>query len=242
MSRLVGAPPGYVGHEDGGQLTEAIRRRPYAVLLLDEVEKAHPDVFNILLQVFDDGRLTDSQGRTVDFKNTVIIMTSNATDLNATFRPEFLNRIDDVVTFQSLGKDMLQIVDIQLRGLAARLRERGIGITVTDAAKDHLAETGHDPAFGARRAAHHHPLVENPLAIQLLEHGLQGATVGVDLEQDELVFNALAIKMSQLGLWFDIYFSGRCCGLEKFDTLNIMSKIRLSKCAMAKMKQPEWHK
>jgi ATP-dependent Clp protease ATP-binding subunit ClpB len=172
VSRLIGAPPGYVGYEEGGQLTEAVRRRPYSVVLLDEIEKAHSDVFNVLLQILDDGRLTDGQGRTVDFKNTVVIMTSNvgsqylleavsldASDLKAlidqvlhqTFRPEFLNRIDEVITFQPLTKDDLdQIVDIQMRALGARLKERNISIELTRAAKDLLIEEGYDPAFGAR--------------------------------------------------------------------------------------------
>jgi ATP-dependent Clp protease ATP-binding subunit ClpB len=172
VSRLVGAPPGYVGYEEGGQLTEAVRRRPYSVVLLDEIEKAHPDVFNVLLQILDDGRLTDGQGRTVDFKNTVIIMTSNVGShylldaasrdpselraliedlLHQTFRPEFLNRIDEVITFKPLTKaDLEKIVDIQMRALGKRLLERNIRIELTQEAKDLLIEEGYDPAFGAR--------------------------------------------------------------------------------------------
>ncbi|MDA1352905.1 MAG: AAA family ATPase, partial [bacterium] len=193
VSRMVGAPPGYVGHEEGGQLTEAVRRRPYSVVLLDEVEKAHPDVFNILLQVFDDGRLTDSQGRTVDFKNTVIIMTSNVKDLKATFRPEFLNRIDDIVDFKPLSKDMLsEIVTIQLNELAARLKERHIALDVTDVAKAHLAEIGFDADFGARPLRRTITrLLENPLAMLLLEKRVSdGGSVKVDVVDGEIVLNA----------------------------------------------------
>src|SRR5690606_213183 len=150
--RLIGAPPGYVGYDEGGQLTEAIRRRPYAVVLLDEIEKAHTDVFNLLLQVLDDGRLTDGQGRTVDFTNTVLIMTSNLPgDPRSFFKPEFVNRIDEIVRFRELTEDDLRrIVDIQLRGLRDRLGERRIGLRVTEAAKSALASKGYDPAFGAR--------------------------------------------------------------------------------------------
>src|SRR5690349_4033662 len=132
---MLGAPPGYVGYEEGGALTEAVRRRPYAVVLLDEVEKAHPEVLNILLQLLDDGRLTDGQGRTVDFRNTIVIMTSNATDLQATFRPEFLNRVDEIVTFASLDREQLgEIVRLQVDGLRRRLAERGIELELTDEA------------------------------------------------------------------------------------------------------------
>jgi ATP-dependent Clp protease ATP-binding subunit ClpB len=180
VSRLVGAPPGYVGYEEGGQLTEAVRRKPYSVLLLDEIEKAHPDVFNLLLQVLDDGRLTDSQGRTVDFRNTIIIMTSNLGSgmiqerlssssgglddgafeglreelyglLRRTIRPEFLNRIDEVIVFRPLTQeDLRQIVTLQLARVAELLRARGVDLEVTDAAKDRLAALGYDPTFGAR--------------------------------------------------------------------------------------------
>ena len=185
VARLVGAPPGYVGYEEGGQLTEAVRRRPYAVILLDEIEKAHPDVFNILLQVLDDGRLTDGQGRTVDFTNAVLIMTSNlqGNPLDY-FKPEFVNRIDEIVRFRSLGReDLAAIVDIQLRALAARISERRIGLEVTPQARELLAERGYDPAFGAR------PLkrviqreLGDRLAIALLEgHYGEGDTVVVDV-------------------------------------------------------------
>ena len=202
VSRLIGAPPGYVGFESGGQLTEAVRRRPYAVVLLDEVEKAHADVFNVLLQVLDDGRLTDGQGRTVDFRNVVLIMTSNVgsdailstddpeqvrtrveTALRSTFRPEFLNRIDETVFFHRLGREELrEIVDLQLQRVVARLAARRIALEVTDAARDAIAEAGYDPAFGARplkRAIQRS--VENPLALRLLEGGAKdGDTVVVD--------------------------------------------------------------
>ncbi len=194
VSRLVGAPPGYVGFEEGGQLTEAVRRRPYSVVLLDEIEKAHPEVFNILLQVLDDGRLTDGQGRTVDFRNTVLIMTSNVRSEEAmreTFRPEFLNRIDEIVEFQPLTREQIgEIVELQLERLRARLAERGIRIELTDAAKEHLAEAGWDPTYGARplkRAIQR--LVENPLALRLLENEFEeGDTVRVDVEDGELGF------------------------------------------------------
>jgi ATP-dependent Clp protease ATP-binding subunit ClpB len=190
VSRLLGAPPGYVGYDEGGQLTEAVRRRPYSVLLLDEIEKAHPDVFNVLLQLLDDGRLTDGQGRTVDFRNTIVIMTSNATDLQATFRPEFLNRIDEIVRFQSLSQEQLaEIVELQVAGLRRRLAERRIDLELTDGAKQLLVEHGFDPAYGAR------PLkrtvqraVENPLAMKVLSGEIgEGDTVLVDAEGDEIV-------------------------------------------------------
>jgi len=152
VSRLVGAPPGYVGYEEGGQLTEAVRRRPYSVVLLDEIEKAHPEVFNILLQVLDDGRLTDGQGRTVDFTNVVLIMTSNLPgDPLEFFRPEFINRVDDIVRFRSLTQDDLgAIVDIQLQHLIARMADRRITLAVTPEARLLLAEKGYDPSYGAR--------------------------------------------------------------------------------------------
>ena len=174
VSRLVGAPPGYVGYDEGGQLTEAVRRRPYSVVLLDEIEKAHAEVFDVLLQVLDDGRLTDGQGRTVDFRNTVLIMTSNirsAESLREHFRPEFLNRIDEIVEFKPLSREQIaEIVEHQLGRLRDRLAERRIAIELTDAAKETLAEAGWDPAYGARplkRAIQR--LVENPLALRLLE-------------------------------------------------------------------------
>ena len=188
VSRLIGAPPGYVGYGEGGQLTEAVRRRPYSVVLLDEIEKAHPDVFNVLLQVFDDGRLTDGQGRTVDFTNTVLIMTSNLPgDPRDFFKPEFINRIDDIVRFRALTEDDLgSIVGIQLEGLRSRLAERRISLEVTDAAQHLLAKEGFDPAFGAR------PLkrviqreVGDRLAVAILEGKLaDGDTVHLDVGPD----------------------------------------------------------
>jgi ATP-dependent Clp protease ATP-binding subunit ClpB len=190
VSRLVGAPPGYVGYEEGGQLTEAVRRRPYAVVLLDEIEKAHPDVFNLLLQVLEDGRLTDGQGRTVDLTNVVLIMTSNlAVDPVSFFRPEFLNRIDEIVTFRSLTeKDLEVIVGLQLARLRTRLAERRLALEVTERAAAWIAQRGFEPAYGAR------PLrrviqrsVEDPLALALLEGRYQEAeTVTVDAEGDGL--------------------------------------------------------
>jgi ATP-dependent Clp protease ATP-binding subunit ClpB len=194
VSRLVGAPPGYVGFEEGGQLTEAVRRRPYSVVLLDEIEKAHSEVFNILLQVLDDGRLTDGQGRTVDFRNTVLIMTSNVRseeEMRETFRPEFLNRIDEIVVFEPLTREQIaEIVELQLKRLRARLAERGLSLELTDAAKEHLAEAGWDPTYGARplkRAIQR--MIENPLALQLLEGEFgEDDTVRVDVKDGELVF------------------------------------------------------
>ncbi len=187
VSRLIGAPPGYIGYEEGGQLSEAVRRRPYAVVLLDEIEKAHSDVFNVLLQVLEDGRLTDGQGRTVDFTNTVLIMTSNlAVDPSSFFKPEFVNRIDEIVRFRSLTEaDLRRIVDIQVDLLAARLAERRLELQVTDAAMSWLARTGYDPDFGAR------PLrrviqraVEDPLALAVLEgRYTEGDRVVVDLDE-----------------------------------------------------------
>jgi len=201
VSRLVGAPPGYVGYEEGGQLTEAVRRRPYAVILLDEIEKAHADVFNVLLQIMDDGRLTDGQGRTVDFKNTVLIMTSNlgggadeATVLAAMrnhFKPEFLNRIDEIVVFHRLDERHIeQIVGLQVRKLEERLAERNLKLSLTDAAREHIARVGYDPDFGAR------PLkrvlqreVADPIALKLLSGDFRdGDTIVVDASPDGLVF------------------------------------------------------
>ena len=207
VARLIGAPPGYVGFEEGGQLTEAVRRRPYAVLLLDEIEKAHPDVFNVLLQLLDDGRLTDGQGRTVSFKNTVVIMTSNfgshliaASDpndwtlkdrlmeeLRAHFRPEFLNRIDEVIAFGSLDKrELTRIVEIQLEGLKKRLGERGIALELSDEAKEVVGEEGFDPAFGARplkRAIQR--LVQDPLARRILSGDVRdGDTIRVEVGRE----------------------------------------------------------
>ncbi|PSR16616.1 ATP-dependent chaperone ClpB, partial [filamentous cyanobacterium CCP3] len=215
VSRLVGAPPGYVGYEDGGQLSEAVRRHPYSVVLLDEVEKAHPDVFNILLQVLDDGRITDSQGHRVDFRNTVVIMTSNlgsdhilelAGDddrydemrvqvlkaLQKQFRPEFLNRVDDLILFHSLRKSELRkIVALQIRRVQRRLADQAIGLDIADAAIDFIAQSGYDPVYGARplkRAIQR--LLENPIATKILETTFaQGATIAVDLQDDVLVFS-----------------------------------------------------
>jgi ATP-dependent Clp protease ATP-binding subunit ClpB len=199
VARLVGAPPGYVGYEEGGQLTEAVRRRPYAVLLLDEIEKAHPEVFNVLLQLLDDGRLTDGQGRTVDFRNTVVIMTSNirsADALREQFRPEFLNRIDEIVEFSPLEREQLtEIVDLQLERLRERLAERRIELDVSDSAKELLAEEGWDPAYGARplkRAIQR--LLENRLAPELLAGRFaEGDTIRVDARNGELTFERAAL-------------------------------------------------
>jgi len=198
VARLVGAPPGYVGYEEGGQLTEAVRRRPYCVVLLDEIEKAHNEVFDVLLQILDDGRLTDGQGRTVDFRNTVIIMTSNirsAGALSDHFRPEFLNRIDEIVEFKALSREQLaEIVELQLARLRERLAERGLGLELTDEAKELVAEAGWDPTYGARplkRALQR--LVENPLALRLLEGEFaDNDTVRVNAREGELVFEKAA--------------------------------------------------
>ena len=202
VSRLVGAPPGYVGYDEGGQLTEAVRRRPYAVVLLDEVEKAHPDVFNILLALMDDGRLTDGQGRTVDFTNTVLIMTSNLgaggderavmAAVHTHFKPEFVNRIDEVVVFHRLDeRHIASIVDIQVGFLRARLEARGLGLELTDAARAYVARVGYDPDFGAR------PLkrvlqkeIADPIAIELLQGNYRdGDVIQVDATPDGLVFH-----------------------------------------------------
>ena len=210
VSRLIGAPPGYVGYDEGGQLTEAVRRRPYAVILLDEIEKAHPDVFNVLLQIMDDGRLTDGKGRTVDFTNTVLIMTSNVGSqeiageridenirekindvLTATFKPEFLNRIDETVIFHRLSReDITRIVDVQVAMLTERVRERGIEIELTDDARTLLGNLGYDPTYGARplkRVIQSH-LVDR-LALKLLEGEFaEGDTVRVEARDGDLVF------------------------------------------------------
>jgi ATP-dependent Clp protease ATP-binding subunit ClpB len=194
VARLVGAPPGYIGYDEGGQLTEAVRRRPYSVVLLDEIEKAHAEVFDVLLQVLDDGRLTDGQGRTVDFRNTVLIMTSNirsAEQMREHFRPEFLNRIDEIVVFDELSREQIaEIVEHQLERLRERLAEREIVLELTDAAKEALVEAGWDPAYGARplkRAIQR--LVENPLALRLLEGDFgDGDTIRVDAVDGELAF------------------------------------------------------
>ncbi|MBR3184568.1 MAG: AAA family ATPase, partial [Oscillospiraceae bacterium] len=214
VSRLIGAPPGYVGYDEGGQLTEAVRRKPYSVVLFDEIEKAHPDVFNILLQILDDGRITDSQGRTVDFKNTIIILTSNlgssylldgitpdgeiseeakaavTAELRRAFRPEFLNRLDETIFFRPLTRENLDgIIDIMIASLRARLAERSLHLELTEAAKSLIIERGYDPLYGAR------PLrrtlqssVETLLARTILSGDLaEGATITVDAENGELV-------------------------------------------------------
>ena len=215
VARLVGAPPGYVGYEEGGYLTEAVRRRPYSVLLLDEVEKAHPDVFNILLQVLDDGRLTDGQGRTVDFRNTVIVMTSNlGSDIiqnlagednyekmksavmevvGIHFRPEFINRVDEVVVFHPLLKEQIRgIAKIQLGLLKGRLADRDLGFEVEETALDTICDAGFDPVYGARplkRAIQQ--LIENPLAQAVLAGEYSpGQTIKVEMAGDELKFVA----------------------------------------------------
>jgi ATP-dependent Clp protease ATP-binding subunit ClpB len=217
VARLIGAPPGYVGYEEGGTLTEAVRRRPYQVILFDEIEKAHPDVFNVLLQVLDDGRLTDGQGHTVDFRNTLITMTSNLgaeyliaqpegqdTDavrdevmgvVRSSFRPEFLNRVDEIILFHRLKRsDMTRIVDIQMRQLAKLLEERKIIVVLEPAARDWLADKGWDPAYGAR------PLkrviqksVQDPLAELILSGKIKdGDRVTIGVESQGLVFNGEA--------------------------------------------------
>jgi ATP-dependent Clp protease ATP-binding subunit ClpB len=194
VARLIGAPPGYVGYEEGGQLTEAVRRRPYCVILLDEIEKAHQEVFDVLLQILDDGRLTDGQGRTVDFRNTVVIMTSNlrsAGQLREFFRPELLNRIDEIIEFSELTRaEIAEIVELQLARLRERLSERELSLELTDAAKEVIVETGWDPSFGARplkRAIQR--LIENPLAQHLLAGDFsEGDTVLVDAENGEIAF------------------------------------------------------
>jgi len=194
VARLIGAPPGYVGYEEGGQLTEAVRRRPYCVILLDEIEKAHQEIFDVLLQILDDGRLTDGQGRTVDFRNTVVIMTSNlrsAGQLSEFFRPELLNRIDEIIEFAELTRAQIaDIVELQLARLRERLSERELSLELTAAAKEVIVETGWDPSFGARplkRAIQR--LIENPLAQHLLEGDFAaGDTVLVDAENDEIAF------------------------------------------------------
>jgi ATP-dependent Clp protease ATP-binding subunit ClpB len=206
VSRLLGAPPGYVGYEEGGQLTEAVRRHPYSVVLLDEIEKAHPDVFNVLLQVMDDGRLTDGQGRTVDFKNTVLIMTSNIPttgeddtqlrqDLLSHFKPEFVNRLDDIVRFHPLTHEQIrEIVDLQVAQVIHRVHERGIQLTLTDTARDQLANTGYDPTYGARplRRTIQKQLTD-PLALALLQHQYHaGDTVTVDAHGGHLEIKPVA--------------------------------------------------
>jgi ATP-dependent Clp protease ATP-binding subunit ClpB len=192
VSRLVGAPPGYVGYDEGGQLTEAVRRKPYGVVLLDEIEKAHPDVFNVLLQVMDDGRLTDGQGRTVDFKNVVLIMTSNTQDVEGTFKPEFINRLDDIVEFGALTREQIsEIVDLQVQRLIVRVRDRGIEVGLTDDARTLLGNMGYDPTYGARplKRVIQKRLVD-PLALAILQGEFrEGDTVRVDARDGELVLD-----------------------------------------------------
>jgi ATP-dependent Clp protease ATP-binding subunit ClpC len=232
VSRLIGAPPGYIGYDEGGQLTEAVRRRPFRVILLDEVEKAHPEVFNTLLQIMDDGRLTDGHGRTVDFKNTVIIMTSNAgaelikresqlgfatrkeeaashkqryedmkkkvmAEIQKAFRPEFLNRLDDIIVFHELSEAQLRsIVDLMVNDLQSRLEEHKVSLELTEKAKSWLAREGYDPVYGARplrRVIERY--VENPLSSKLLRGELkEGATVKVDVGKEGLTFKSQAAK------------------------------------------------
>jgi ATP-dependent Clp protease ATP-binding subunit ClpB len=192
VSRLVGAPPGYVGYDEGGQLTEAVRRRPYGVVLLDEIEKAHPDVFNVLLQVMDDGRLTDGQGRTVDFKNVVLIMTSNTKDVEGTFKPEFINRLDDIVEFDALTREQIgEIVELQVARLIVRVRDRGIEVELTDDARTLLGNLGYDPTYGARplKRVIQKRLVD-PLAIAILDGTFrEGDTVRAAARDGDLVLD-----------------------------------------------------
>jgi ATP-dependent Clp protease ATP-binding subunit ClpA len=219
VSRLIGAPPGYVGYEEGGQLTEVVRRRPYQVILFDEIEKAHPDVFNLLLQVLDDGRLTDGQGRTVDFKNTVVIMTSNLgsryfrgispqnreaiervrkqvlEEVQAHLKPEFINRIDEIIVFLPLGKEEIKkIVDLLISRLRGRLKEQNMDIVLSEEVKEYLAERGYDPDFGAR------PLkriiqreIESPLSGELIKGTFQaGDVIEVYFENEHIRFRRFA--------------------------------------------------
>ncbi len=192
VSRLVGAPPGYVGYDEGGQLTEAVRRKPYSVILLDEIEKAHPDVFNVLLQVLDDGRLTDNKGRTVDFKNTILIMTSNATYdvLKATVRPEFLNRIDEIITFHQLTReDILSILKLEENILRDKMADNGVKVEFTPAFEEYMSDKGYDPAYGARpvKRVMQRELV-NKMAIAMLDGSIaKGSTVHVDVKDGEVV-------------------------------------------------------
>jgi ATP-dependent Clp protease ATP-binding subunit ClpB len=216
VSRMLGAPPGYVGYEEGGQLTEQVRRRPYSVVLFDEIEKAHPDVFNVFLQILEDGRLTDGQGRKVDFRNTVLIMTSNvgsgalfeladkdlerarreATEaLRATFRPEFLNRIDDIVLFNPLGREQLEkIVDLQVAAVSKLLAERQVRIELTPAARALILAEGYDPAYGARPLRRTvQRLVQDPLALEILQGKVvPGDLIKVDASDGKMKFQAIA--------------------------------------------------
>jgi ATP-dependent Clp protease ATP-binding subunit ClpB len=219
VARLIGAPPGYVGYEEGGQLTEAVRRRPYAVILLDEIEKAHSDVFNVLLQIMDDGRLTDGQGRTVDFTNAILIMTSNVGSdritgamvdesirerieevLETTFKPEFLNRIDDVVIFHRLSRDDIgRIVELQVEQLAGRVKEKGIEIVLSEDARTLLGNLGYDPTYGARplKRVIQRELVDK-LALRLLEGEFaDGDTVLVEARDGKLEFEKAGAGVAQ---------------------------------------------
>jgi ATP-dependent Clp protease ATP-binding subunit ClpB len=224
VARLIGAPPGYVGYEEGGQLTEVVRRKPYCVILLDEVEKAHPDVFNVLLQVLDDGRLTDGQGRTVDFRNTVIIMTSNLGSsviqemageenydrmkaavmeiVRGHFRPEFINRVDDIVVFHPLGREQLhRIAEFQVRTLRERLRARDMELELGPKALDHLAEAGFDPVYGARPLRRAIQIeIENPLAQEILagKFGPKDVIVA-DMAGSEIVFRKKLAAARKVG-------------------------------------------
>jgi ATP-dependent Clp protease ATP-binding subunit ClpB len=215
VARLIGAPPGYVGYEEGGYLTEAVRRRPYSVVLFDEIEKAHPEVFNVLLQILDDGRMTDGQGRTVDFKNTLVIMTSNigsqwiqelaasdrqkmeqrVTDaLRQHFKPEFLNRIDETIIFQNLTPEQLvEIVEIQIKKLQARLADRNIELILSHSALSLIADKGYDPVYGARplkRVIQQY--IENPLSMEILKGSIaDGAKVNAEVEGEQIVFNLI---------------------------------------------------
>ncbi|MBQ7784226.1 MAG: AAA family ATPase, partial [Oscillospiraceae bacterium] len=221
VSRLIGAPPGYVGYEEGGQLTEAVRRKPYAVVLFDEVEKAHPDVFNILLQVLDDGRITDSQGRTVDFKNTIIILTSNLGSdfilegidenneirqdareqveklLRAHFRPEFLNRLDEIVFYKPLSKkEIYPIIDLMLNGLRNRLKEKQLDIEITEAAKEHIVREGYDPIYGARPLKRYiQSKLETLIARKMIAEDLEPFTViRADSDGEKLFLTSSAVE------------------------------------------------
>jgi ATP-dependent Clp protease ATP-binding subunit ClpB len=226
VSRLIGAPPGYVGYEEGGQLTEAVRRKPYSVILFDEIEKAHQDVFNVLLQILDDGRVTDAQGHTVDFKNTVIIMTSNIgseylmegvteegeikedareavmREMRSHFRPEFLNRVDDVVLFKALTlEEIKQIVDLQTEDLRQRLVERGVGLELSDEAKDFIARKAYDPVYGARplkRYLQHE--VETKIGRALIAGEItEGSTIQVEVEDGTLVTSIASPEPTPVG-------------------------------------------
>ena len=194
VARLIGAPPGYVGYDEGGQLTEAVRRKPYSVVLFDEVEKAHPDVFNVLLQVLDDGRITDSQGRTVDFKNTIIIMTSNLDkdDLRTHFRPEFINRLDEIIEFSSLGQEHLKgIIDLMMADLNKRLVDRELHVSLTERAKEHIAEAGYDPVYGARPLKRYLQKHVETLSARLIlaDKVKMGDTITIDYDGEKLIAN-----------------------------------------------------